>query len=331
MVYRGIIADHLGRFLIIILKVRLDRSEAKIRHSTALYQQVIENRSQTCLEFFHGVLIDGAEYKAGCCIRQSLTPLKDRYHDRTVPALSVNIDHVATVREARKGLDPDPIRAAALAVQAGAAGITVHLREDRRHIQDADVHRLAEVLRVPLNFEMAATDEMVKIALEIKPHTVMLVPEGRDEITTEGGLNITSQQSRLKELNACFREADIPSSAFIDPDPFQIEAASGCGFSICEIHTGPWAHAVQDHDGQHDSPAAQESLAQVKNAAHLIRQGGMRVNAGHALNYQNVGPIASLDGLCELHIGHAIVSQALFVGMHKAVLDMVDLIKEAAS
>ena len=239
--------------------------------------------------------------------------------------LSVNIDHVATVRQARRTIEPDPIAAAAEAELGGAGGITVHLREDRRHIQDADVRRLREVVGVPLNFEMAATSEMVRVALSIMPQSAMLVPEGRQEITTEGGLDVACQKDALRRVVEQFAAAAIPVSAFIDADEAQIAAAADCGFSVCEVHTGPWAEAVEQ-SGQSSEQATVE-LARVAQAGRLIVQAGMRFNAGHALNYDNIQPIAGLPQLCELHIGHAIVSRAIFAGMKQAVREMVELIE----
>ncbi|MDP7070798.1 MAG: pyridoxine 5'-phosphate synthase [Phycisphaerales bacterium] len=241
--------------------------------------------------------------------------------------LSVNIDHVATVREARKTYEPDPVEAAREAELGGARGITCHLREDRRHVQDADVDRLAEVVGVPLNFEMAATSEMVEIALRLRPSSAMLVPEGRDEVTTEGGLDVAARKDGLTGIVARFTDAGVPASAFIDAEATQIEAAAACGFAVCEVHTGPWAHSCYEHGV--DSAQAQAELDRVASAGRLIAQAGMRFNAGHALGYENIQPIARLDDLCELHIGHAIISRAMFTGMQTAVRDMVGLIESA--
>ncbi|MDP7030022.1 MAG: pyridoxine 5'-phosphate synthase [Phycisphaerales bacterium] len=244
-----------------------------------------------------------------------------------MPILSVNIDHVATVRQARRTVKPDPIEAAEAACRGGARGITVHLREDRRHIQDGDVQRLAPALTVPLNFEMAATDEMVEFALSIRPHSAMLVPEGRAEITTEGGLDVQADQPRLQEVVRRLGTAGIPASAFIDAKPNQIAAAAACGFEVCEVHTGPWAHAARA-DGL-NSPQASAELDRVRQAGATIIAAGMRFNAGHALDYPNVQPIAALNGLCELHIGHSIVARSILTGMQAAVREMVDLIEGA--
>lgn len=239
-------------------------------------------------------------------------------------SVSVNIDHVATVRQARRTWEPDPIEAAAEVVAGGASGVTVHLREDRRHIQDEDVHALAAVLEVPLNLEMAATEEMVAIATAIKPHTAMLVPEGRMEITTEGGLDVAGQRDHLRDVVTKLADAGIPASAFIDASCQQVEAAADCGFAICEVHSGPWAHAFHDDPL---SPTTTKEKDRVARAGKSIADAGMQFNAGHALSYANVGPIAALEGLRELHIGHAIVSRAVFVGLQSAVREMVAIVE----
>src|SRR5690606_8506219 len=236
--------------------------------------------------------------------------------------LSVNVDHVATVRQARRGVEPDPVRAAHDAEIGGADGVTVHLREDRRHIQDHDVERLKATVATKLNFEMAATDEMVAIALRVRPDMAMLVPEGRAEITTEGGLQVAGNEKRLREVVARLRDGGVPVSAFVDPEPEHIDAAAECGFSVCEVHTGPYAHAYRACGGdlQHDMLARE--LARVRDAGERIVSRGMRFNAGHALNYVNVGPVAALPGLWELHSGHAIMSRAIYTGMRDAVREM---------
>lgn len=244
--------------------------------------------------------------------------------------LGVNIDHVATVRQARRGTEPDPVWAAHEAELGGADGITVHLREDRRHIQDRDVHRLRELVRVKLNLEMAATDEMVRIACDVKPTTAMLVPEGRQEITTEGGLDVAGQLSRLTDVVARLKSAGLIVSAFIDAQPRQVEAAHTAGFDVCEVHTGPYAHAHAAAGGDSLSRELQVQHDLVAEAGRLIQELGMRFNAGHALNYQNVQPIAGLPGLAELHIGHSIVSRAVFTGLREAVREMQRLMVEAA-
>lgn len=242
--------------------------------------------------------------------------------------LGVNIDHVATVRQARyRGVppeqgEPDPVRAAHEAELGGADGITMHLREDRRHIQDRDVELLRRLVAVKVNLEMAATDEMVSIACRIRPDTAMLVPEGRTEVTTEGGLDVAGQSARMKEVVARLRGAGMLVSAFIDADDRQVDAAAAAGFDVCEVHTGPYAHAFAECGGDFRRGLLRSELERVAHAGARIRHAGMRFNAGHALNYVNVGPIAALPGVEELHIGHAIVSRAVFVGLREAVREM---------
>ena len=236
--------------------------------------------------------------------------------------LCVNIDHVATVRQARRTYEPDPVQAAIEAEAGGADGITVHLREDRRHIQDADLPRIKEVVRTKLNLEMGATEEMIRIAIGLKPQLAMFVPESRQEVTTEGGLDIAGQESRIREAVARLKGAGIPVSAFIDAQERQIAAAARAGFDFCEIHTGPYAHAFHDHPGGLNDPRTAAEFALVGRAAELVVAHSMQANAGHALNYANVAAIAAIPGLRELHIGHAIVSRALFVGLRAAVAQM---------
>ena len=244
--------------------------------------------------------------------------------------LGVNVDHVATVRQARRTYEPDPVWAAVEAHLGGADGITVHLREDRRHIQDKDVARLRELTHIKLNLEMAATAEMVAIARRIKPEMAMLVPEGRHEVTTEGGLDVVSQEKSLKSKVAGLKAAGIVVSVFIDADIRQVEAAKRIGASVCEVHTGPYAHAFHAKGRDAESAAVAKELAKIRKAGERIRALGMRFNAGHALNYFNVQPVARLPGVRELHIGHAIVSRALFVGLREAVREMKRLMTEAA-
>jgi pyridoxine 5-phosphate synthase len=244
--------------------------------------------------------------------------------------LGVNIDHVATLRQARMTYEPDPVWAAVEAHLGGADGITVHLREDRRHIQDTDVRRLREMTQVKLNLEMAATDEMIGIACALKPEMAMLVPEGRHEITTEGGLDVLAQESQLKQVIARLADAGIVTSVFIDADVAQIEAAARIGASVCEIHTGPYAHAFHARGRDAEAPSVLAELDKVRQAGKAVRDLGMRFNAGHALNYYNIAPIARLAGARELHIGHAIVSRSVFIGLREAVREMKSLMREAA-
>ena len=243
--------------------------------------------------------------------------------------LGVNIDHVATIRQARRTYEPDPVWAAVEAHIGGADGITVHLREDRRHIQDADVEKLRTLTQIKLNLEMAATEEMVGLACRLKPEMAMLVPEGRHEVTTEGGLDILAQEAALKDAITRLSDAGIMSSVFIDADLAQVEAAARIGARVCEIHTGPYAHAFHNKGRDAESPAVLAEIEKIRAAGEAIRSLGMRFNAGHALNYFNVQPIARLAGIRELHIGHAIVSRAVFVGLREAVSEMKRLMREA--
>ena len=245
--------------------------------------------------------------------------------------LGVNVDHVATVRQARQTYEPDPVWAAVEAHLGGADGITVHLREDRRHIQDTDVRRLRELTHIKLNLEMAATGEMVEIACALRPEMAMLVPEGRHEITTEGGLDICSQEARLRNEVAKLAGAGIVVSVFIDAELRQVEAAKRIGASVCEIHTGPYAHAFHAKGRDSESASVLAELERIRTAGEAIRAAGMRFNAGHALNYFNVQPVARLPGVRELHIGHSIVSRSIFVGLREAVREMKRLIVDAAN
>jgi pyridoxine 5-phosphate synthase len=243
--------------------------------------------------------------------------------------LGVNIDHVATLRQARRGFDPDPIWAAVEAHLGGADGITVHLREDRRHIHDDDVRRLRTHTQIKLNLEMAATDEMVAFACEVKPEMAMLVPEGRQEITTEGGLDLLANRAAVSKQVNRLKAAGISVSAFVDADLDQIRAAADMGIQVCEIHTGPYAAVFHTQGRDAQTAPVQSEIAKIAQAGDLIMALGMRFNAGHALNYFNVQPIAALTGVRELHIGHAIVSRAVLVGMREAVREMKRLMREA--
>jgi len=245
-----------------------------------------------------------------------------------MPYLGVNIDHVATLRQARRTYEPDPVWAAAEAHLGGADCITVHLREDRRHIVDRDVELLRRSVQVKLNLEMAATDEMLGIACALRPEMATLVPEGRHEITTEGGLDVAGQESRLREVVARLKEAGVYVSLFVDADLRQIEAAARVGAQACEIHTGPYAQVFHERGRDIDSPDVQNEIKKVDGGGTAIRELGMRFNAGHALNYHNVQPVAALPGVCELHIGHAIVSRAVFVGLREAVREMKALLQK---
>jgi pyridoxine 5-phosphate synthase len=236
--------------------------------------------------------------------------------------LGVNIDHVATVRQARRTYEPDPVWAAAAAQLAGAECITMHLREDRRHVQDDDLVRVKAMCHVKLNMEMAATAEMVGIARKLKPHMSTLVPEGRHEVTTEGGLDVVRHAKSLRESVKKMKSVGIVVSAFIDPDLAQVAAAAAAGFDACELHTGPYAHAFLKTGGDVAREPLAGELAKLASAGDAIRAAKMRFHAGHALNYVNVYPIAALRDVKELHIGHSIVARAIFVGLRTAVIEM---------
>lgn len=236
--------------------------------------------------------------------------------------LGVNIDHVATIRQARGGIEPDPVAAAALAELAGADGITIHLREDRRHIQDRDLKLLRQTVKTKLNLEMAATDEMVGIALSVKPDMCTLVPEKRQELTTEGGLDVRINMQGLAEVIERLHDGDIVVSLFIDPDPDQVKAASKAGADYIEIHTGTFAEAK-------NWKTERAELERIENAIKLGTKLGLGINAGHGLNYTNIKKVAALGGIEEFNIGHSIISRAVLLGLDRAVRDMVDLIKYA--
>ncbi len=237
--------------------------------------------------------------------------------------LGVNIDHIATIRQARGTRYPEPVQAALLCEQSGADGITLHLREDRRHIQDRDVRLLRQVIQTRMNLEMAATDEMVSIACEVDPDDCCLVPERRQELTTEGGLDVAANLERLRDVCARLAEAGVRVSLFIDAEPRQLEAAVEAGAPVVEIHTGHYADAT-------GRAARRDELVRIQEAVALGQQLGLQVNAGHGLDYHNVGDIAAIPGLRELNIGHAIVARALFTGLPEAVREMKRLMREAA-
>ncbi|MCJ7483775.1 MAG: pyridoxine 5'-phosphate synthase [Thermodesulfovibrionales bacterium] len=235
--------------------------------------------------------------------------------------LGVNIDHVATIRQARKGIEPDPVMAATLAILGGADGITVHLREDRRHIQDRDLNMLKDFVPVELNLEMAATKEMIGIAIKTRPDFVTLVPEKRQELTTEGGLDVGAQKTHIREAIKKIHAAGIPVSLFINPEPDGIHIAKQIGADMVEIHTGMYANAR--------GTKKEKELTRVANSVRDAVDIGLLVNAGHGLNYDNVSRIASIEGLRGLYIGHSIVSRAVLIGMERAVREMKELIIKA--
>ena len=228
--------------------------------------------------------------------------------------LGVNIDHVATLRNARGGAHPCPIKAALNAKEAGADGITAHLREDRRHIRDEDMRRLKREIDLPLNFEMAATEEMQEVALEVQPNAVCLVPEKREELTTEGGLNVAEQIVHLGPYIAPFKEAGIRVSLFVDPDPVQIESAAAVGADIVELHTGSYCHSPSDHE-----------LKRLVDASALTDTYGLECHAGHGITYDTVTPIATIPQMVELNIGHFLIGEAVFDGLPTVIQKMRNL------
>lgn len=236
--------------------------------------------------------------------------------------LGLNVDHIATVRQARGGIEPDPVTAAAMGELAGAEGITIHLREDRRHIQDRDLEILRQTVKTKLNLEMAATQEMVRIALTVKPEQVTLVPEKRQELTTEGGLDVILNQKLITDTVKRLHDGEISVSLFVDPNQEQIKAANKTGADYIEIHTGTYCESFNSAD-------MQDELEKIDTAIKLARKVGLGVNAGHGLNYFNIKPVASLGGIEEYNIGHSIISRAMLVGLDRAVRDMVELLKYA--
>ncbi len=237
--------------------------------------------------------------------------------------LGVNIDHVATLRQARGTVYPDPVQAAIEAEQAGADAITMHLREDRRHIQERDIELVQQTMQTRLNLEMAVIDEMLEFAERIKPQDCCLVPERREELTTEGGLDVVGQLDRIKEATVRLAAVGTRASLFIDADEAQIEAAAQSGVPVIEIHTGHFADAV-------DSRGYNKELTRIQQAIKQGIDSGLQVNAGHGLHYHNVQDIAAIPGICELNIGHAIVARALFTGLQQAVREMKSLMREVA-
>ena len=238
--------------------------------------------------------------------------------------LFVNVDHVATIREARKGIEPDPLRAALMAEKSGADGITVHLREDRRHIQDKDVHLIHKNINTNLNLEMAATGEMIDLALKLKPYQISLVPEKRQEITTEGGLDVVSQVEDFKKIRELIKEKDILYSLFVDPDLKQVEASKRVGADSIEINTGRYSDLK-------DPKEIKGELKRIQEAAKHAFDFDLRVFAGHGLNYNNVRAIAAIPEIEELNIGHFLVAQSVYTGFESAVKTMIQVIQKAES
>jgi pyridoxine 5-phosphate synthase len=240
--------------------------------------------------------------------------------ERTVSQLSVNIDHVATLRQARRGKQPDPIAAAVIAELAGADGIIIHLREDRRHIQDRDLELLRKVVKTRLNLEMANTEEIMQIALKVKPDRVIFVPERRQELTTEGGLDVQANQRSLQKNIRRLKKAGIQTSVFIDPDSLQVKASKRAGAEFVEIHTGKYCEAL-------DEGSRRKEFERIARAIQQARRLGLRVNIGHGLDYQNVSPFTQILGIEDYSIGHSIISKAVLVGLDQAVREMKSLIQ----
>lgn len=239
--------------------------------------------------------------------------------------LGVNIDHVATIRNARGGRHPDPLRAAQIAAKAGADGITAHLREDRRHIVDDDIFRLSKEIHLPLNMECAATSEMLEIALRIRPHAVCLVPEKREEVTTEGGLDVAGQHNHLRPFASRLRDAGIRVSFFINPDLRQIEAAGQAGADIVELHAGAYCEAINEGN----LAAAQAEIGLHRQAAEMAAAQGLEVHAGHGIAFDTVAAFAAIPQVVELNIGHFLIGEAVFIGLHEAVRQMRSLMNGA--
>ncbi|GAB7022697.1 pyridoxine 5'-phosphate synthase [Salidesulfovibrio brasiliensis] len=237
-----------------------------------------------------------------------------------MPVLCVNVDHVATLRQARMGIEPEPVTAAYMAEMAGAVGIIMHLREDRRHVQDRDIELVRKTCNTRLHFEMAATDEMQRIALDVDPETVCLVPEKREELTTEGGLNCVGREQELADFLAPLHEKGVRSSLFIDADKAQIEAAKNIGAEFIEIHTGHYADAKEFGERQVELKKIVEGVA-------YARELGLKVNLGHGLNYRNILAFRNVPGISEYSIGHSIIARSIYVGLDRAVRDMADLIR----
>ena len=238
-----------------------------------------------------------------------------------MPSLGVNIDHVATVRQARMTNEPDPVWAATLAELGGADGITLHLREDRRHIQDRDLHLLGQTVAVKLNLELACNDEVIDIACQARPYQATLVPERREEVTTEGGLDVAGNPGRVADAVKRLQDAGIVVSLFLDPDPAQLADAPATGATAVELHTGAYAHAAANF-------SMDAELGTLREAAAQVRAAGLTLHAGHGLTYRNVRPIAAIPDMCELNIGHSIISRAIMVGLEQAVRDMKRLVSQ---
>jgi len=253
---------------------------------------------------------------------QELLRRYEHHRRHPMPHLAINVDHVATIRQARGTTEPDPVTAAAICELAGASGIVVHLREDRRHMQDRDIHLLRQTIKTRMNLEMGATKEMIGIALDLGPDMVTLVPEKRQELTTEGGLDVLSQKKKIAKAITQFAKKDIPVSLFVDPDPDQINVSKEIGATYVEIHTGRYADAENED-------IRNKEFQLIAECAEHAYQLGLKVNAGHGLDYRNTARVAALDSIEELSIGHAVISRSVYVGIENAVREMLDIIRKA--
>lgn len=304
----------------ILISVDTARREATEQHRT-LHQRLLEL-------IIHGLLhLTGYDHERSeeeaermWDYEKELFQQVQTSRSATMPYLAINVDHVATLREARGGAEPDPVQAAGICELAGAEGIVVHLREDRRHIQDRDVRLLRQMVKTKLNLEMAVTAEIVDFALEIVPDMVTLVPEKRKELTTEGGLDVLGNDKKISKAIAKMRKAGIPVSIFIDPDAAQIQAALDVGATFVELHTGRYCDA-------NSSSEMEQQFHLIEQSAELAFESGLRVNAGHGLDYRNTAPIAALPFIEELSIGHAVISRAVLVGLDQAVREMLAIVR----
>ncbi len=292
------------------------------------YKQTLHERLSWLV--IHGMLhLLGYDHERSECDEKEMLDKENelldklnKYRRTGMTKLAINVDHIATIRQARGGNDPDPVTAAAICELAGATGIVVHLREDRRHMQDRDVYLLRQMIKTKLNLEMGANEDIIKIALEVKPDMITLVPEKRQELTTEGGLDVLAQKKKISKVIKKMTAASIPVSIFADPDPKQLAAALDVGATFVELHTGKYSDVVGDSNREREFQLLVE-------AAEAGSQMGLRVCAGHGLNYQNTAPIAALDTIEELSIGHAIIARAAFTGIDQAVREMLAIIRQA--
>lgn len=318
-VLKSISAAELGDIIISLETVQREASE---------YKQSLQQRLSWLL--VHGMLhLVGYDHeKSDKDAEKMFTREKEllgkinKIRGQKMTKLAINVDHIATIRQARGITEPDPVAAAAICEFAGAAGIVIHLREDRRHIQDRDVFLLRETIKTKMNLEMGANKEIIKIALEVQPDLVTLVPEKRAELTTEGGLDVAGQMKKIAKTVDKMNKGIIPVSIFLDPDREQIAAASEIGATFVELHTGRYCDALSEQEQEHE-------FMLLKDAADYAKSLGLRVNAGHGLNYQNTAPIAALDAIEELSIGHAIIARAAFTGLETAVRDMLRIVENA--